>query len=335
MSGGLRSRYMSFIDRKIGRWRDFDFFLDPVCDSGFGDRLIEIWAVLTIAELLNPGARTAIRWTEEGFETPAFITDYAPLFSVGDATFVNGRPLGAARVQRGFSNDATWSRCVRKLPAGPRQIGLRRGRAFGWTDPQRLRAQARRYGLPREMDIRELAAVYRRIAASTAPAPEVAAAIPADIDQRIGIHVRLSDKIVTKAKGHEMTVERWKTIEAAGTAYIDRCVAAGEKIFVCSEDTGYRESLMRRIRERGGDVIFHDPARGEPRPAGFDAFVDFFALARCRRIVQLTRYSNFSLLPAIISGRELVNFDPADDGAMNSLDRWADVATIRRAGSAF
>ena len=177
-----------------------------------------------------------------------------------------------------------------------------------------------------------MAEAFRRVAAATSPAPAIAAKLPADLGDRIGIHIRLSDKIVSEEGPHEMSLQRWKRIEAAGLAYIDRSLAAGERFFVCSEDSAYRNRLLRHIRDRGGDAIVCAPSSGADTPKGFDALVDFFALARCRRVVQMTRYSNFSIAAAIIGNVELVNFDPPGDGGESQLAIWDGTIAIRRLG---
>lgn len=322
--------WRSLTERRIRGWREFDFYLDPVCNSGIGDRLIEIWAAMTIAEILKPGAKTAVVWRHTGYDTPAFVTEYAPLFEIGGAGVVTARPLGVRETRRGYSREPVEARHVRRIPFGMQQIQLKYGRHFGTADPRALHDQARDYGLPGGTSLDDIAGIYRRIAAGTRPARDVERSIPTDIDQRVGIHIRLSDKLVSEGEqGHTMSVDRWKAIETAALAHIDRAVAEGEKLFVCSEDFAYRDGLVDRIRGMGGDVIVSDPPPATEQRKGFGAFVDFFALARCRRIVQMTRYSNFSLMPAIIGGCEIVNFDPLGEMEESFMARWSDVANIR------
>jgi len=327
--------WRSLTERRIRGWREFDFYLDPVCNSGIGDRLIEIWAAMTIAEILKPGAKTAVVWHRNGYRTPAFVTEYAPLFEIAGASFVTERPLGVRKTRKGYSRDPVKARYVRGIPFGLRQIQLKYGRYFGTADPRALHDQAGDYGLPAAIGLDAIAGTYRRIASATRPAPEVARLIPADIGQRVGIHVRLSDKLVSEDEERfTMSVDRWKAIEAAALAHIDRAVAAGEKLFVCSEDFAYRAELVDRIRGMGGDVIVCDLPPASENREGFGAFVDFFALARCRRIVQMTRYSHFSLMPAIIGGCEIVNFDPLGKKEESYMARWSDIADIRFEGLA-
>lgn len=329
LTSSLAAHWRSAIGRVRG-WRDFDFYLDPACNSGIGDRLIEIWAALTIAEILKPGAKTAIRWRDSGFRTPAFVTEYAPLFEIGSARFVTVRPLGASKVQTGYSLEPIETRYVHRIPFGMRQIQLKYGRYFGLADPRALIGEAGDYGLPPETGLADIVAVYRRIAADTRPVTDVKRLIPADMDQRVGIHIRLSDKLVSAdEEGHTMSVERWKAIETAALAHIDRAVADGERFFVCSEDFAYRDRIVDRIRGAGGDAIVCDPPPASDHRKGFGAQVDFFALARCRRIVQMTRFSHFSLMPAVISSCEIVNFDPLGEKEESYMDRWSDVANIR------
>jgi len=308
-------------------WHAYDFFLEPACKSGLGDRLVEIWSLATIAELLHPGAKTASLWIEKG-EKPTAERDYAPLYTVENIDFVKQRPLGTMRVSRYFDRTHVNDECIRELPNGLRQIQLRRATAYGRHNPGSILAEAGHYGLPDTIRFDDIAATYRQIAAGTRPAACVERELPADIDERIGIHVRLGDKLLAEEKERAMDMDRWKTIERRALARIDDLAATGEKLFVCSDDIEYRDTLAGRIRDKGGDAIVYSPAGDRKRPAGFAAQVDFFALARCRQIIQVTRYSNFSLAAAIMANCELVNFDPLAEGEENPPSDWKGAVEI-------
>jgi len=103
---------------------------------------------------------------------------------------------------------------------------------------------------------------------------------------------------------------------------IDCCIARGEPVFVCSDDASYRTALLDRIRFKGGDGVAANPAARYRREPGYGALVDFFSLSRCKRIIQMTKYSTFSIAASITGNIPLVNLYRDDSGVGHRLDIW-------------
>ena len=71
----------------------------------------------------------------------------------------------------------------------------------------------------------------------------------------------------------------------------------------------------------------------QPVPAychldGYAALVDFFALAKCKRIVQMTKYTTFSLAAALTGDVPLLNFYRNESDAGHRLDIWRSVLRV-------
>ena len=64
------------------------------------------------------------------------------------------------------------------------------------------------------------------------------------------------------------------------------------------------------------------PAQAPRGLVGAPALADFFALARCSAIVQMTKYSTFSLAAALAGRVPLVNFFQDRTGRGHRLDIW-------------
>ena len=106
---------------------------------------------------------------------------------------------------------------------------------------------------------------------------------------------------------------------------MEACIANGEPMFICSDDPEYRKSLLEHIRAKGGDAVVSSPPAAHSHLTGYEALVDFFALSVCARIIQMTKYSTFSLAAALVGDRELVNFYRDDSKAGHRLDIWKSV----------
>ena len=300
------------------------FFHDLQCLSGYGDRLLDVWAAATVACLHEPGGVTAIRWSAEGLEYATFVGAYATgLFSVQGCEFVNEAPHGAISMDKCFSHTALNDRGVIPLACGTRQIVLRSGMIWGNSGPDRLHGDLDFYDLDPEIGLDRVVDTYRSVASGTQPDSRVLEGIPADAGKRVGIHIRLGDKLVEEEMAFDMGLPTWRSIELKGNFCIERCIARGEPLFVCSDDLSYKTTLLERIRSRGGDAVAASPAPAYSRLPGYGALVDFFALSRCMRIVQVTKYSTFSIAAAMVGGVPLVNFYRDEGGGVgHRLDIW-------------
>ena len=310
------------------------FFHRLHCLSGFGDRIVDVWAAVTVARIHAPDARVALYWHPEGNQYPGFTGEYEiDLFSISGCELVTESPWRSFRFPEedtDFSDSDRIDRCLIQLPSGARQVVLRSGREWGNSCPDRLLSELPYYDLDPKVDLGKLVDVYRAVAADTRPSASVVEGIPSDIASRIGIHARLTDKILPDDKSEltfEMSASTWRSIEARGMRYISHAIEQGERFFICSDDLEYRAALMERIRAMGGDVVCADLPDQHMERAGYPAVVDFFSLTRCARIVQMTKYSTYSIAAAICGGLPLVNFFDNESGVGNRLDIWRSVLT--------
>jgi hypothetical protein len=299
-----------------------NYYHDLQCRSGLGDRFLDLWAALTVARLHDPASRLFVCW-HPGRRFSSFVGDYATAgFSVRGCVLLEGVPSGTIAMPAEFSHSVLNLVGIVELPCGARQIILRRGMVWGNTPPDRLHEDLPFYGLDPTIPLQRVVDAYRDAAFGTEHAPPLEAAQPAGLAGRIGVHVRLGDKLVAQETSHDMSEATWRGIERDALGYLERCIAAGWGSFVCGDDPGYTAALAGRLRARGGDVVMSDPGRMPGALVGAAGLLDLFALARCALIVQMTKYSTFSMAASLIGDVPLVNFFRGPGGGGHRLDLW-------------
>lgn len=297
-------------------------FHDLQTMSGFGDRLLDLWAAVSVSLLKHPDRDLAVRWSK-GHKFQAFVGEYSTdLFSVGGCRFVRMVPFGGKSIAKKFSHTALNDFGTRRLPRDREQIVLRHGMNFGNNCPDRIYEDLAFYGLGEQFSHSDVLDRYGLVARSTTPSFKIVAGIPHDIRDRVGVHIRLTDKLVSSEEEFSMSRETWHRIEAGVLRYLHQCVADGTPVFVCSDDREYMHSIVEDLRARGGDVAVSAPVAKYAGPAGYEALVDFFALSRCRQIVQMTKYSTFSMAAAMIGNVPLMNFFGSHNETGSRVDIW-------------
>jgi hypothetical protein len=298
------------------------FFHDLQCRSGLGDRLLDLWAAQTIARLHDPGRLLAVQW-HQGLRFSSFVGDYSTqAFSVAGCAFVDTPPEGAVALPAQFSHVAFNDRGLLHIGRDLWQIILKTGMIWGNSPPERLHADLSFYSLDPSMPLERVIATYRHIASCTVPDQAIRAAAPEGIDGCVGVHVRLGDKLVPHETAVDMSESTWRDLERQTLAYLDTCIAHRRPVFVSSDDLTYRAALIDYLRAKGGIVVMPDPDRAPRQFAGGSALVDFFALSRCSPIVQMTKYSTFSVAAALVGNVSLVNFFHRTPGVGHRLDIW-------------
>lgn len=297
-------------------------FHDLQCRSGFGDRLLDTWAAATISYLLNPFKPMALRW-HSGLQFAAFIGDYATdAFSIPHCEFVSASPTDVLAVNKTFSHDEFNQGCLYQLSGGVYQLILRTGRIWGNSYPDCLYSDRGYYGLSADLTLEKIVNVFRAIAGGTISTPELLYSAPLDIGQRIGVHIRRSDKTVNYETSTDMSPHTWKIIEQYALEYLEHCVSMKIPLHICSEDMTYRDDLISYLRAKGGDVTSLDCQLHSGGMTGAPAMIDFFALSRCSQIVQMTKYSTFSLAASLVGRVRLINFFDNQSGTGSRLDLW-------------
>ena len=303
------------------------------CRSGFGDRLTDLWAALTIARLREPEASVAVYWEEAGKSYAGFQADYSTkLFGIKGAKFISKRPLGSSRRKSSYSTTEMCEECILPIGSNRQQIILRSEKNWGGNCPDRLFKDLDFYKLDPRMGRDKLAETYAAVARATHPSQEVASAIPVDISERIGFHVRLTDKLVGEDTSIDMSADTWRSIEARGMQRIEACVENGLKLFICSEDREYCDRILSKVASLGGDAVVAPSIDPNNYSAGFSALVDFFALSRCKAIVQMTKYSTFSIAACLVGDVPIVNLDDEESDVSNKINIWRNVLRLGDGG---
>lgn len=322
-----------FAFRPFGR-RDVGsgYYHDLLCRSGFGDRITDLWAAVTIARLHDPDVEVTITWRENGKTFRGFVGNYSrDLFSISGCRFVPYRPWESRsfrRKERRFNDRTRIDDCLLPLRSGACQIVLRSGSEWGNNCPDRLHGELSYYELDPAIELSRIVDTYRSVARSTEPAASLKDSFPDDVSSRLGIHLRLQDKLKAEPNAERaftMSEATWNGIEARSMEYIQTCIARGEKFFICSDDMEYRDEVVQRIKALGGDIVCADIRPEHSQISGYAALVDFFCLARCSEIIQMTKYSTYSIAAALVGDVPLVNFYQNDHGIGNRLDIWRSV----------
>lgn len=311
------------------------FYHDLRCWSGLGDRLLNTWSVLTIVELISPASPTLMRWSAgknvgvqkkiigKVRDKTASRTYDTSLFSIGGCEFINDPPKNAPNItrQRGRPSE----NFLVPISSELLQIYLQYDVERGHNTPARLKESSGFYGFDPELPLEEITKTYREVAKRTFPCREIDEAIPSDIESRVGIHIRMTDKLVNLENGWEMSATAWQSIEKWALRCIDRCIARSEPMFICADDHIYKDQLLKRIRAKGGNAIVVEAHNSSENQHGFDAALDLFCLSRCKRIIQFTKYSTFSLAASIIGGIPLTNLMLGNDADDNHIHFWEGV----------
>ncbi len=298
------------------------FYHDLQCLSGFGDRLLDLWAVRAITRLHTPKSHVMVRWSQ-GMNREDFSRAYSTdLFLIEGSSFTDEWPQETVEVNKGWNAKALNDRCIYPLEANSCQLLLRQGRQPGSTSPDSIFEELSHYGLSPALDRSRVIETYQDVAKATLPVPMLERDIPNDVSQRVGIHVRLSDKLVESETPITMSKEIWQTIEQHAMDHIQELIGGNVPLLICSDDTSYKEKLLRTVSELGGSALSPQYSPSGTDFLGYDTLVDFFALSRCRSIVQMTKYSTFSIAAAIAGGIPLLNFDRDENGVGNKIELW-------------
>jgi len=289
--------------------------------SGFGDRIVDLWAALTVAKINYPNTVLYVTWPEGQDYTNSSRDYQTDLFSLNACEFIDAPPTDIAEVNYNFSNDYLNETAIANVSSGV-QLILRAGAIWGNNSPDRLYHDRQFYGFEPTLGANQIADVYAQVAQATRPCTDIQAMIPNDIGQRIGIHIRRTDKIVTNERSIDMSVATWQSIEEKALRCIDQCILQNQKMFICSDDTAYKTQLLERIAAQGGDAVTIAPIHPNEKRHGFDALTDFFALSQCASILQMTKYSTFSIAAAILGAAPIANLYESANEDDHRLTIW-------------
>ena len=183
--------------------------------------------------------------------------------------------------------------------------------------------------LPYNITEASVAAAYKRVAHMTHsrsyPNPFAVGGV-------IGVHVRATDKLVDRPKVED---EWWRQMAAFETSYdrqrdlTQRCLTYIENelvrrrrrthFYLATDDDSHFGELATRVEAAGGVVINRDRTN-------VSVLGDFFALAYCDAVLQVTRYSTFSMAASLVGRVPLVNF--GNSMLSNAENLWSDVLLL-------
>ncbi len=305
------------------------FYHDLQTRSGFGDRILDLWAAITVARLHNPNSEVLINW-HDGFIYSGFIGTYSTnLFSIDGCEFTKCLPQGAFEVEDFFCANKGEHENITQLPNGLNQLLLHNGNTWGQSSPMQIQRDLEFYQLDKNTPLELIIQTYQDVAKSTRPSAIVSQGIPEKIKTYTGIHVRLQDKIVGEEKSWDMTPQTWKSVEIKSSFYIDRCIEKGQIFYVCSDDPIYKKAFIQDLKSRGANLIQINRKKFSEKSPGLDDLIEFFALSQCNNIIQMTKYSTYSMGASIVGSIPLVNVYRGESDAGHLLDIWKDVVILK------
>lgn len=296
--------------------------------SGFGDRIVDLWAAITIARLRQPNAKIQFTWDQEGINFANYRSSYnSHLFTIPGCEFIQNPPEdielpGSKKFNSGYKEQC----CIKRL-SNTVQIILRHGSHWGNSHPKQIYQDRRYYDLDPLLTVDDVVDCYRRVAASTRLNTQLNLPLGTDLAKHVGVHIRLNDKLVAKEKNYDMSTQTWSIIEARAKQHIEHCIETQQPLFICSDDQRYKAQLVKEIIARGGDVLVNQDDT-HSLSHDYTALQDFFSLVECKRIIQMTKYSTFSIAAALISGKPFMNFYPNKANIRNRIYQWQDALPL-------
>ena len=160
--------------------------------------------------------------------------------------------------------------------------------------------------------------------------PSQAMTFPTELSNAIGIHLRRSDKIVSLPNSFSVTRREYDAMMDRMMEYIQNSMANGATYYICSEDAEYaglfKKSLLNMANSKDLKINLVEPVCNLSHQ-GADAVFDLFCLSRCKRILQGTQYSTFSIMAAMIGNVDMYNFCKHD--AKSAIYAWAPCLNLK------
>jgi len=301
------------------------FIYELLCDSGFGDRILDLWTIVVIARLLDANRELVIKW-KAGIQFPGFNSNYnTRLFSIDGCKIIDGNESNQIYkfidiediIGKGQS---AWGRHMFTIMSR----GIIGNQLFpintfwGTTGVERVMEALPFYGLP----IYDVRNVYYSVVSNTRPCVKIEVYLQnANFNaiKPIGLHIRLTDKCVDNPNSFTMSRNDYSEILRKCKEFV---ATNRGTYFVSSEDKQACRDMQEYIRETGSKVFEfnYDGLREDEI-----AMLDFFALSRCSAILQCTKYSTFSIAASIIHRIPLINFYGYENSA---LLVWRNTANI-------
>ena len=278
------------------------------CSSGFGDRLLDIWSVVTIAHLRGETAKLHLSVCPKGLGHARDTDDYrlmelkipkTEIVSANnpDATLqFHWGPQGKTRIENG------------ELFHAYRNFWGAYSPPAIWRDYINLKLH--------KIQPNNIVQVFQNIAHETQLPIKVA-----DRTGWVGVHIRRTDKIKDRGRHcgpHEMTDTFADQLHNKLLSYLKQI---NKPLLFCGDDAEYMQLLKVKLGSGKNIEISRS-----------NALEDILNLAACDIIVQGTIYSAFSMCASLLGRKPLVNFQRSINGRCHIEDiGWSTVVKLQHA----
>jgi hypothetical protein len=143
--------------------------------------------------------------------------------------------------------------------------------------------------------------------------------IPEDIENTYGIHLRKTDKVVSRAYlTHESTLSEFDILINNLLDDITNIIKQERepKFLLVSEDDAWKQEFKEKLNTIANNhqveikIIEIDYKNNDY--ANYKSVLDMFSLSKCKEILQGVKYSTFSMLAALLGNVKLRNYSPIE-----------------------
>lgn len=143
--------------------------------------------------------------------------------------------------------------------------------------------------------------------------------IPEDIENTYGIHLRKTDKVVSRAYlTHESTLSEFDILINNLLDDITNIIQQERepKFLLVSEDESWKQEFKEKLNIIANThqveikIIEIDYKNNDY--ANYKSVLDMFSLSKCKEILQGVKYSTFSMLAALLGNVKLRNYTPLE-----------------------
>lgn len=168
-----------------------------------------------------------------------------------------------------------------------------------------------------DITFEEMAQKYISIAQSIKPSHILEPYVP-DLSDYVCIHLRRTDKLNNGGDmRHETNWLEYEKIMNRLIVHVSKLISEGEhlKFYVISDDLQYKQVFIETIRDiaklSNKEVSVYQTSKDDLQLQDYEGAYDvleFFAMCKCKMILQPIKYSTFSVMAAMISQAPLINF---------------------------
>ena len=173
------------------------------------------------------------------------------------------------------------------------------------------------------VDLVKVKEAYLKVLSKIKESEIIKECIPSNIYNAIGIHLRKSDKIMSRCpemKHFSSKNNKDELNDLMENLKEDVIKHIDSPVFVCSEDTAWKQKFEKFVLQHGGSIV-GSIVRNDDMYTGFKETLDLFCLSKCKKIIQGTKYSSFSLTAALLGNKPIVNYLLSDASILTHIYR--------------